>query len=361
MIAAIPIGDLADRHGPRGVVRGTLLVQCLVTLCYVFIHGFAAFLIVVCLEMLCFDAAQAANGPLLRRVGGENAAAYRSVTRAIGNLGTSLGAVGCAIALQIGTPVALRTLIIVNTATFLVSWAVLGRLPHYEPLPKPKEQTGRWIALRDKPFVTYAALAGALSMQYWVLFLPLPLWVVGHTHAPRWSVPTFLIINTVLVIFLQVRVGRNVKSAQQGGTALRRAGVIFLLSCAAIGLAAGLPGWAALLLLVAAVVVHTVGELFYAAGSFALDFGLAPEHAQGQYQGLVGIGFSTGAAVAPILMIGLVLSLGRSGWIGLGVLFALLGLAAPAVARWGERTRPAPVAAAEPAPVPEPAGAAVGD
>lgn len=196
------------------------------------------------------------------------------MTRAIGNLGTSLGAVGCAIALQIGTPVALRTLIIVNTATFLVSWAVLGRLPHYEPLPKPKAEAGRWIALRDKPFVAYAVLAGAISMQYWVLFLPLPLWVVGHTHAPRWCVPAFLLINTVLVILLQVRLGSKVKTAQQGGNALRRSGVVFLLSCSAIGLAAGLPGWAALLLLVAAVTLHTFGELFYAA--LAVCPGLRP-------------------------------------------------------------------------------------
>lgn len=58
-------------------------------------------------------------------------------------------------------------------------------------------------------------------------------------------------------------------------------------------------------------------------------------------------------------MIGLVLSLGRAGWIGLGGLFLLLGLAAPAVARWGERTRPAPAPGVEPEP--EPVAAAVGD
>jgi MFS family permease len=184
-------------------------------------------------------------------------------------------------------------------------------------------------------------------MQYWVTTAPFPLWVLGHTHAPRWIVPAAQVINTLMVVVLQVRVGGRVKSIVQGGTALRRAGVIFLLSCSAIGLAAGLPGWAALLLLVGAVVVHTFGELWFAAGSYALDFGLAPEHAQGQYQGLAGMGITLGATAAPVLMIGLVLSLGRAGWIGLGALFVLLGLAGPAVARWGERTRPVPVAVGE--------------
>ena len=140
MLASIPIGDLADRLGPREVVRMTQLVQGLVTACYLFIHGFAAFLVVASLEMTCFAANAAANGPLLRRVGGENAAAYRSVTRAIGNLGTSLGAVGCAVALAIGTSLAFRTLIAINAATFVVSSAILGRLPRYEALPKPQSR-----------------------------------------------------------------------------------------------------------------------------------------------------------------------------------------------------------------------------
>jgi MFS family permease len=152
----------------------------------------------------------------------------------------------------------------------------------------------------------------------------------------------FLIINTVCVALLQVRVGKNVETIRQGGVALRRAGLIFFFSCSAIGLAAGMPGWVALLWLVGAIALHTYGEVWFSSASFALDFGLPPEHAQGQYQGLAGIGTTLGSAVAPVLMLGVVLSLGRVGWIGLGALFALLGLAGPAIARWGERTRPAP-------------------
>jgi len=48
-----------------------------------------------------------------------------------------------------------------------------------------------------------------------------------------------------------------------------------------------------------------------------------------------------GQALSPLILVGLVLSGGRLGFVLLGVWFALLGLAAPAIARWGERTRPA--------------------
>jgi hypothetical protein len=358
MLGGMPIGDLADRRGPREVVRAVLVVQFFVTISWVFIHGFVAFLIVASVEVLCFEAHGAANAPLVRRVGGENAAGFRSATRALGNIGTSLGAVGAGVAVAIGTPLAFHTIIVVNAVSFIVTALILGRLPRYEPLPKPEpradaEKGSRWIALKDKPFVAYALVAGAISMQYWVVTDPLPLWVVGHTHAPRWSVPMYLVINTALVALFQVRFGKDVETLRQGGVALRRGGLFFLLSCTAIGLAAGLPAWAALLVLVGAITLHTAGEIWSSSGSFALDFGLAPDHAQGQYQGLAGIGSSLGSASAPVLMIGLVLSLGRPGWIGLGMSFALVGLAGPAVARWGERTRPA----AEPdsAPAAEPA------
>jgi len=339
LLAAIPMGDLADRRGPREMVRAVMLLQCLTMTGYLFVRDFAGFVVVATVDMLAMNASLSADGALLRRVGGEDATAFRATTQAITNLGISLGAVGCGVAVQIDTPGAYRTLIIVDAVTFLAGWTVLRRLPHYEPLPRP-EAGPRWGALTDKAFVAYTALAGAMYIQYFVIILALPLWVVGHTHAPRWSISLFLLINTIMVVLFQVRVGRNVQTIRQGGAALRRAGAIFLLSCSAIGLAAGLPGWAALLLLAGAVALHSYGELWHGSASFALDFGLAPAHAQGQYQGLVGLGNGGGQAAAPVLLIGLCLTWGRAGWIGLGACFALLGLAAPALARWGERTRP---------------------
>jgi len=343
MLGGIPIGHLADRLGPREVMRATLLIQGGVTLCYVFIHGFVPFLIVASLEMLCINAYMPVDGVLMRRIGGDKDASVPNIIHAIGNLGVSLGAVGCGVAVTIGTVTAYKAMVIVNAATFVGAWVVLGRLPHYDPVPKPKQegQARRWIALTDKPFLMYTAVAGLMSMQYWVIMRPLPLWIADHTHDPRWIIPALLIINTVLVIVLQVHVGKNVDTISRGGASLRRSGVLFLVSCSVIGLATGIPEAISLLLLVVAAAIHTIGELYYNAGSFAASFGMAPEHAQGQYQALTGMGMFVGGAASYVLMIGVVLSLGRIGWIGLGVLFALLGVAASASARWGERTRSA--------------------
>jgi MFS family permease len=346
LLASMPIGRLADRRGPRDVSRLSLLLLAAAAASYVFLaHNFVSYLIVAIVDGTALSASTTASVALLRRVAGDKATTFRSQAQAVFNLGISLGVATCGVAIELNTVNAYRALFLGNAVSCLIGVAVLSLLPKYEPLPGAHEESPL-AALRDRPFVAYTVLSGAMYMQYLVLGLLLPVWVVFHTNAPRWSVSAFVVINTVIVVLFQVRVGKTVQTIGQGGAAFRRAGVIFLVSCSAMGLAVGLPAWGALLLLAGAVVLHTYGELWHASGMFALDFGLAPPHAQGQYQGLVGMGNFAGQALSPLVLVGLVLSGGRLGFVLLGAWFALLGLAGPAVARWGERTRPAAVAVA---------------
>jgi MFS family permease len=340
LLAAMPMGALADRRGPRDITRLAMLLMAASAVGFVlFARDFVSYLIVATVQASALSASVTADVALLRRVGGEEATTFRAQTQAVLNLGISLGVATCGVAIQLNTVNAYRALFLGQALTSLIGVAVLGRLPKFEPLPGAHEESVV-AALKDRPFLAYTVLSGVMYMQYFVLALLLPVWIVYHTHAPRWSVSAFVIVNTVLVVLFQVRIGKTVQTIKQGGAVIRRAGVIFLVSCSAIGLATGIPAWAALLLLAGAVALHTYGELWHSSGTFALDFGLAPEHAQGQYQGLVGMGNGAGQALSPFVLIGLVLAGGRLGFVLLGAWFALLGLAAPAVARWGERTRP---------------------
>ena len=340
LLAAMPMGALADRRGPRDINRLAMLLMAASAVGFVlFARDFVSYLIVATVQGAALSASVTADVTLLRRVGGEEATTFRSQTQAVFNLGVSLGVATCGVAIQLNTVNAYRALFLGQALTSLIGVAIVGRLPKFEPLPGAHEESVV-AALKDRPFLAYTVLSGVMYMQYFVLALLLPVWIVYHTHAPRWSVSAFVIVNTVLVVLFQVRIGKTVQTIKQGGAVIRRAGVIFLVSCSAIGLATGIPAWAALLLLAGAVALHTYGELWHSSGTFALDFGLAPEHAQGQYQGLVGMGNGAGQALSPFVLIGLVLAGGRLGFVLLGAWFALLGLAAPAVARWGERTRP---------------------
>jgi hypothetical protein len=55
-----------------------------------------------------------------------------------------------------------------------------------------------------------------------------------------------------------------------------------------MALTADVPAWITPGLAIVAVCVHGLGEVWESSAGFALGFALAPDHAQGQYQGLFG-------------------------------------------------------------------------
>ncbi|MFJ2867421.1 hypothetical protein [Kitasatospora sp. NPDC087314] len=214
----------------------------------------------------------------------------------------------------------------------------LIRVPNYQPLPRPKDHH-RWAVLSDRPFVSFVALYGAMGLQYETVSLLLPIWLSAHTGAPRWTVAAVYAVNSGVCVLFQSRIGSRVETPREGGRAFRLAGLLFLVSCPLMTLTADVPVWIAPGLAILAVCVHSLGEVWESSGGFALGFGLAPDHAQGQYQGLFGIGFDAGQALAPAVLTTAVLGLGHAGWLLLGAFFAALGAAGPPVAAWAERTR----------------------
>ncbi|MCG6498775.1 MFS transporter [Kitasatospora sp. A2-31] len=341
LAAGIPAGNLADRYGPRTIWLTALVLQAATMAAFVLIDGWLAFTLVATLDRLAATSGSAAGGALVARVGGDRPAAFRARLRTFVNLGVVLGTLGAAVAIQIDTRPAYTALILANAASFALAGliAYLG-VPDYPPLPRPEEHR-RWSVLADRPYVSFVALYSAMGLQYQTVSLLLPIWLAAHTAAPRWTVAAVYAMNSGVCVLLQSRIGSGVESPRQGGRAFRLAGLLFLVSCPLMALTADVPAWAAPALAVLAVCLHSVGEVWESSAGFALGFGLAPDHAQGQYQGLFGIGFDAGQALAPVVLTGAVLALGHTGWLLLGAFFALLGAAGPSVAAWAERTRSA--------------------
>ncbi|WP_316528266.1 MFS transporter [Kitasatospora brasiliensis] len=349
LAAGVPAGNLADRYGPRVVCLTAQGLQAVTMVAFVFVDSWFAFTLVATLDRLAATAAGAAGGALIARVGGEAPAAFRARLRTYVNLGVVVGTLGAAFAIQIDTRAAYTGLILADAASFAGAGliAFLG-IPHYPPLPRPEEHRP-WAVLTDRPYVSFVALYSAMGLQYQTVSLLLPLWLSAHTSSPRWTVAAVYAVNSGVCVLLQSRLGSTVETPRQGGRALRLAGLLFLVSCPLMALTADVPGWVAPVLAVLAVCVHSVGEVWESSGGYALGFGLAPDHAQGQYQGLLGIGFNAGQALAPLVLTGAVLALGHTGWLLLGMFFACLGAAAPPLAAWAERTRPGAPDAQDPA------------
>ncbi len=337
LAVGIGVGHLADRRGARGVYVATLVVQALATGAFVFADGFWPFVLAVSAATGAKAAGGAARAPLVRHYGGDRPQEFRAYLRAVTNVGISLGALLAGWAVQVGTLDAYRLLVLGNAVAFAASAVVLLLLPPVAPAPVTRGP--RWIALRDGPYLALTALDGVMAIQFKVLTVAIPLWLVGSTSAPHWLVSGTMLANTVLVVALQVRASRGIDSPRAGGRAYRRAGAAFLVSCALVALSAGTPGVVAVGLLLTAVVVHTVGELWHSAGGFEVSYALAPPHATGQYLGVFGLGAGLSEAVGPGLLIALCVGWGRPGWFAVGALFALTGLLTPLAVRRAEAGR----------------------
>lgn len=339
LLAGIPAGNLADRYGPRTVWLTSLAMQAATMAAFVFIHSWVTFTLIAALDRLAATASGAAGGALIARAGGARPAVFRAKLRTFVNLGVVLGTLGAAFAVTVNTRPAYTALILANAASFacagLIAW--IG-VPNYPPLPRPPEHHG-WAVLADRPFVSFVALYGAMGLQYQTVSLLLPIWLSAHTDAPRWTVAAVYAVNSGVCVLLQSRIGSRVETPRQGGRAFCLAGLLFLVSCPLMALTADVPVWVAPGLAILAVCVHSLGEVWESSAGFALGFGLAPDHAQGQYQGLFGIGFDAGQALAPVILTSAVLGLGHTGWLLLGAFFAALGAAGPLVAARAERTR----------------------
>ncbi|MCX5001301.1 MFS transporter [Streptomyces sp. NBC_00638] len=333
----VAVGHLADRHGARGVYAATLVVQALTTAAFVLADSFWPFVLAVCSATGAKAAGIAARSPLIRHYGGDRPQEFRAYLRAVTNVGISLGALGAGWVVQVGTLTAYQLMLIGNAIAFLVAAALLVLLPPVAPVPAAGGP--RWTALRDSPYLLLTAVDGVMAIQFKVLTVAIPLWLVGATAAPHWLISGTMITGTVIVVVFQVRASRGVTSPAAGGHAYRRAGVAFLVSCSMVSLSAGVSAWAAATLLIAAVVIHTIGELWHSAAGFEVSFALAPPHATGQYLGVFGLGAGLAEAVGPGLLIALCVTWGRPGWYVVGALFALTGLTAPFAVRWAERHR----------------------
>ncbi|MDX2661107.1 MFS transporter [Streptomyces stelliscabiei] len=330
----VAVGHLADQYGARGVYALTLIVQALATAAFVLIESFWPFVVVVCAAAGAKAAGIAARSPLIRHYGGDRPQEFRAYLRAVTNVGVSFGAVLAGWAVQVGTLTAYQLMAIGNAIAFAVSAALLVCLPPVAPVPG--NGGPRWSALRDGPYLLLTALDGVMAIQFKVLTVAIPLWLVGATRAPHWLISGTMLTGTVIVVAFQVRASRNVDSPTAGASAYRRAGVAFLIACSLISLSAGIPAWAATTLLLAAVVIHTVGELWHSAAGFEISFALAPRHATGQYLGVFGLGAGLAEALGPGLLIALCITWGRPGWYVVGALFALTGLGAPPAVRWAQ-------------------------
>jgi hypothetical protein len=261
----------------------------------------------------------------------------RAYLRSITNVGIGAGSAVAGIAIAIDTRPAYLTLVLVDAMTFLLTAGVLRGLPQTGADDR-RTGGGMLVALRDRPFVVITLLNAVLSTHFAILEIGLPLWVDRHTSAPTWCVAGLFLINTGSVVLFQVRASRAAVDVKSSAIAMRRGALLLAASYLVFALSQGRSPVPAVLILVVASFVNVAGELQQSAGSWGLGFGLPPEHAQNQYQGLYSTGFAAASMLGPILVTSTAIAHGAIGWLVLAAGFAVAGLAGVPAAHWAYRS-----------------------
>ncbi|WP_144057106.1 MFS transporter [Micromonospora lupini] len=138
LTASVPLGGLADRRDPRTLRAVLQVLQAVVAATYLLVGSFPVFLVVAVLDLLLASGNLAVRAALIAAVAGPQGRVHAFATlRAVANLGIGVGAGLAGFALVADTHQAYQILMAGNAATYLVSAALLLRLPAYPPVAQP--------------------------------------------------------------------------------------------------------------------------------------------------------------------------------------------------------------------------------
>jgi hypothetical protein len=338
LVAATPVGHVADRVGPRETLIALLLVQAAGMVSYLAVGGFAVFLAAACTTTAMSQASGGVRGALVLGLAEDKTGALAKL-RVANHVGVTVGAVLGGVVIALDTRTAYAALVLVNAATFAGYAGIVAGVPRVPPVPRGGGPA--LTVLRDRPYIALAAMTGVLSLCWGMLSSGVPLWIVRHTHASPSLGAAIVIVNSVLIAAFQIRVARGIETPLAAARGAFGAGALLAASCVLFALTAGLGGPGAAALFLTAGLVHVAGELLFVAAQWGLSIPLMPEGAAGQYQGMFATGEAAAQMVAPVLMTTLVAGWGQPGWLVLAVVFLTATAPATPATRWALRTRAA--------------------
>lgn len=333
LLAGIPCGHLADRRGPRGVTGLLTALAGAGSATYLLVGDFPDLVLATAAFTFADRGAYTARQALLVGVVREQRALVRAraMLRAVTNIGFAAGAGIGALALHDGERLDFVLVFVINSISFVVSAALLMRVPRVLGGPPPKER--RLVVLRDGRYATLTALNMVLFMHFSLLEIAVPLWIVTRTEVPQFLVGVLLGINTVTVALLQIRVAEKVNDLASATRGFQRSSVALSIACVLFALAASGSVVTAIALLMLAAMMQVYGEMVHSSAAWTASFAMARQDKQGQYQGLFATGFFASQTFAPAVFTLLLIGWGVPGWIVMGTVFVAAGWATAALTR----------------------------
>lgn len=346
--AVVPVGKLADRKGPRRLLKLDHTALAAVFVVLPFVRGFVPFVLVcslISIGELCGSPLRSAV--IHATVGPAEAVRTRAQLRSAFNVGFMAGAGVAGLLLLAPGTTALTAVCAGNVAAQLGCRAIVQRLGAD---PEPRTAGGRSAvagtppatrpALRDVRFVLITLCNGLLELHTTVLAVGMPLWIAERTGAPAALNAVLIMMNTLLVLVFQVRLSRGGRTVLGAAALQRRAGMLLAAGCAVCALSQGQQARGAVPILVLGAAALALGEIMQSAGAWGLSFELPPSGRQAEYQSVFALGRAVQQFVGPALVTSVLIGGGRVGWLLLALMFVVLGVLCVRLVtgRWGRVT-----------------------
>ncbi|KAB1989601.1 MFS transporter [Streptomyces triticiradicis] len=263
------------------------------------------------------------------RVSGPDRVRYQALNRTVANAGWALGGLVAAAALALGTTAAYQWLLAGDALSFVIvalATARCGEPPSAartvaaSKTPAPAARpVGPW---RDRTYLAYVATETVLFLDDAVFKVGLPLCIAHSDRAPHGLAPLLLVLNSVMVVALQVPLARFGATTAAARALLVPLSAFFALGGVAMALSTTGGTAAVTLSLTAAAIAFTVAEMLHATVSWELSVALAPNTAQGAYLGVHGLAQAAQRSVGP-LTVTAAIATGPLGWTFFGATIAL--------------------------------------
>ncbi|WP_328943430.1 MFS transporter [Streptomyces sp. NBC_00250] len=214
------------------------------------------------------------------------------------NLGFAIASIAGGAAIFLGY----RTLFVVDAvATVLCAVIVFLRLPETRPeartdkagKPVVEAEVSMFTVLRDAPFRTLVLLNLFVCVVFTAPWIGLPLTMADKGLSPS-SYGVVIAVNGIVIVGFQLLVNK-LTDKRSPVVLLSLSSLLFAVGTGATALAGS-----SVVAFAATVVVWTVGEMIHVPTNAAATARLAPEHARGRYQGVMGMSWAVAGFVAPI-------------------------------------------------------------
>ncbi|MEU1517178.1 MFS transporter [Streptomyces sp. NPDC005811] len=326
LLGAMPIARAAERFGLRVVLGVLFAIRCAAFLALASVATFGQALVAAAVAgVLSRGIGPLIESGLISRVRDEQAVGTLARLRTLRNAGLAAGALPAGAAIAVGEEWAYRAVLVASAALFLCCAVVCRGFP--ASAAAPGRRGGRARILRNRAFLAITALYGAFTLSALLLGIGMPLWIVQRTQAPSWTVTLIQLLNTAVVVALQVRLSKGSERPTRARALMCGGGLLAGLGALVVPLTALGSGGFAFGVVVVAALLLSLGELLITAGTTGAALQHIPEGQKTSHLAALNLGFGVTTVVGPPL-ISTSVGWDWAGWTGWAAFFAILGLLA---------------------------------